>query len=449
MDKIDILSREEFVDNLVNLVEHIAKNKRSTSFAINGTWGSGKSFVLDMLEDRLSPYESDDNSCDKYFVIHYNCWKYDYYEEPLLAIVAAMIDIINEQTRIISNGETRAKIVGVLKSVGATLLSMANSTIKDKTGVDIKAAYDLVKEGVDSGAADFEKSKEYDVYFSFKQALNSLQELIGEISEQQTVVFVVDELDRCLPEYAIKVLERLHHLTEDSNNVITILSMDKVQLQSSINQIFGENKADQYLKKFIQFEVKLDKGRVSERFTEKYTEYLNLFDKDLVSYHESIEEFAQAVFKNIDIREQEQLIHRAQLAHQLLFSEPKDYSFLCMELLIVVMVFHYQSKAKFCKWLEKFPGAITMTNSPPFESFFEEQFNLLSIKEVHIVGANESRRLVLQLNTLYSAIAYMWIMLFLNRQQCKGCLGVAWPDDLLEQNVDELKKFIETIRFIK
>ena len=50
MDKLDILNRDEFVEQLVRLVENISENKTSTCFAINGAWGSGKSFVLDMLK---------------------------------------------------------------------------------------------------------------------------------------------------------------------------------------------------------------------------------------------------------------------------------------------------------------------------------------------------------------------------------------------------------------
>ena len=38
------------------------------------------------------------------------------------------------------------------------------------------------------------------------------------LTESNTVVIIVDELDRCIPEYAIKVLERLHHLTEEKEN---------------------------------------------------------------------------------------------------------------------------------------------------------------------------------------------------------------------------------------
>ena len=93
MGELDILNREIFVNDLVTLIENISGNRKSVSFAINGAWGCGKSFVLNMLEERLSQYQLAETASDKYFIIRYNCWKYDYYEEPLIAIVAAMIDM--------------------------------------------------------------------------------------------------------------------------------------------------------------------------------------------------------------------------------------------------------------------------------------------------------------------------------------------------------------------
>jgi len=29
---------------------------------------------------------------DKFYVFHYNCWQYDYYEEPSVAIISAMLE---------------------------------------------------------------------------------------------------------------------------------------------------------------------------------------------------------------------------------------------------------------------------------------------------------------------------------------------------------------------
>ena len=121
MEKIDILSRAEFVNRLVTLTENVSNAKTNASFAINGAWGSGKSFVLDMYEEILNQIQFEQTATDKYFVIRYNCWKYDYYEEPLVAIVAAIIDIINEKTKIWNDETKKVRFLGVLNGWRYTL----------------------------------------------------------------------------------------------------------------------------------------------------------------------------------------------------------------------------------------------------------------------------------------------------------------------------------------
>lgn len=93
MREIDVLGRKEFIDRLMNITNTISANKGNASFAIDGVWGSGKSFVIDMYEKELFPYEQSDS----YFVVRYNCWKYDYYEEPLIAIVSVIMDAIEQK----------------------------------------------------------------------------------------------------------------------------------------------------------------------------------------------------------------------------------------------------------------------------------------------------------------------------------------------------------------
>ena len=43
MDKLDMLDRGSFVEQVINLIENISDNRVSTCFAKNGTWGTGKS----------------------------------------------------------------------------------------------------------------------------------------------------------------------------------------------------------------------------------------------------------------------------------------------------------------------------------------------------------------------------------------------------------------------
>jgi len=281
MQKIDILNRDIFVDNLLRVMDNISDNKSSTSFALNGVWGSGKSFVLDMFEKKLAEIQSEETAADKYFVVRYNSWKYDYYEEPLIAIVATMISAIEEKTKLFPDSKEKQEVLGVLKAVGLSLLSFGNTVVKEKTEIDFQKAYETVISGEKNGAEAFNKEHEYDIYFGFNKVMDKLTVLLQRLAEKYTVVIIVDELDRCLPEYAIKVLERLHHLTENNSNTITMISIDKQQLMSSVKQIFGFENPDRYLEKFFEFEIKLDYGTASEKIIEKYSSYVDLFDKEL------------------------------------------------------------------------------------------------------------------------------------------------------------------------
>ena len=256
MDKIDILNRDKYIEKLLNLTESISEGKASTCFAINGTWGCGKSFVLDLFQEQLEQIQSEETFTDKYFVVRYNSWKFDYYEEPLVAIVSTMISAIEEKTKLFPDSKEKREILGMLKATGVALLSIANDAVKEKIGLDFQKAYGIVKSGEKEGAAAYESEHDYDVYFGFNKMIAKLAELLEEISKDYTIVFIVDELDRCIPEYAVKVLERLHHLTENQSNIITVIAIDKPQLAASVKQLFGFEHPERDLEKFINFDIK-------------------------------------------------------------------------------------------------------------------------------------------------------------------------------------------------
>ena len=453
MDKLDILNREEFVEKLFNLTQQLSFNKKNATFAIDGSWGVGKSFVLDMYEEKLSQEQSEETNKDRYFVIRYNCWKYDYYEEPLIAIVSTMIETIEQKTKLFPDNEKKSKILGGLKAVGLSLLSMSNSAIREKTGIDLKKAYNAVKDGVDEGAKEYEEKHDYDVYFGFNKAMNALQQSLAELSNDYTVIFVVDELDRCLPEYSIKVLERLHHLTEEAENTITVVAIDKSQLVQSIKNTFGFDDCDKYLKKFIEFEIELNYGRISEKFIDKHAEYVALFDKSVVEYNDSIEEFVQSVFQKIEVREQEHLVNRAMLVHKLLFDKPKDYSFMCVEILSIVLQAFYDDRKNFTEWFTQFSRSRESSKDwPPFDFYFNEKFSSVPGSEVVYMGGDSpgpAHKITYE-KSLYGAIAYTWYSLYFKSNNAKRVeIENENLRNLLDNNLNDLKNFIDTIKFIK
>lgn len=454
MDKLDILNRGTFVNQLLRLMEHISSNKASTCFAINGTWGCGKSFVLDMFQEQLELIQSEETFTDKYFVVRYNSWKFDYYEEPLVAIVSTMIAAIEEKTKLFPDSKEKREILGMLKATGVALLSIANDAVKEKTGLDFQKAYGIVKSGEKEGAEANESEHDYDVYFGFNKMIAKLTELLEGISKDYTIVFIVDELDRCAPEYAVKVLERLHHLTENQSNIITIIAIDKPQLVASIKQLFGFENPEKYLEKFINFEIRLDNGIVSELITEKYADYVALFDKDLFQFEDSVEECLQAIFKDIDIRTQEQLVKKATIAHKLLFAEKKDYSFMCMELLLAVMICVHKYQGLFDETQfngSSFDKVFTLNRkgtTPAFSEPFKEKLELIDFRHSHGFPDETPKYALPAKASLYGALVFTWCWMHTKRsvifQHTQG--DVYTP---MSNNHKELIKFAEMINLMQ
>ncbi len=343
--KIDLLDRQEFVDKVINVIEILSEQKKNACFAINGEWGVGKSFVLKMIEEQLSIIQTEENAGDKYIIFNYNCWQYDYYEEPIVAIVATILEQIDDKIEIIP-AEKREIIVGVLKTVGTYLLKKGSKFVKAATGLPVDKALDFCIDITKEGIQQINNDIEYDSQFKFRKALTAFQKQIASLSEDYTVIFMVDELDRCLPEYSIKVLERLHHLFDGITNTQVILSIDKTQLEQTIENIFGKrnnsNVAQKYLSKFIKFEVDLTEGSFNEKYDKKYSYYLNKFDFDediIVSC--DARDFLLNIFNGIDIRGRQEIIDKSNLLHDLMAptDELKSPVYMCIELFLTMMVY--------------------------------------------------------------------------------------------------------------
>lgn len=337
-EKIDLLGRQEFIDQIINVVETLADNKKNACFAINGEWGVGKTFVLEKFEQQIREYGTEGTTLSKYLVFHYNCWQYDYYEEPLIAIVAALLDQIDEQVALCSN-EKKEKIKAALKVIGLSLWGKVKDVIKDKTNIDFEETLKILQDSKDGTKKKIEANHNFDSYFDFKEILLELSKTICDLAEDQTVILVVDELDRCLPEYTIKVLERLHHVFDEIPNVQVVLAVDKQQLDNTIKQIYGEKISTQkYLAKFIDFEITLPAGEVADIVKEMYPEYYNCFIYDSISLREATEAYT-TILNGIDIRSCKEIVSKSQLCHGLLNPDGTkcDIEVLCIELFLTLL----------------------------------------------------------------------------------------------------------------
>ena len=328
----DLLNRQGFIDRYIEIADILAQSNSSVCYAIDGRWGVGKSFVL----DKIAKHEG----LADFWKFRYNCWECDYYEEPLVAIVASMLREIDENTHILSP-KVRKRFVEIIKVVGKGVIKKGTEWLEEKSGINVKEVIDTAKGINEDARKQDEKEYAFDDLFPLRNALSAFRDEVKELAKEYPIIFFVDELDRCLPEYAIKVLERLHHVFEGIPRVQVVLSIDKTQLEHTVRQIFGESMdVKRYLAKFLAFDIHLSEGTFTEaelfdlRF-EKYLCHFGYFCKDTL--YVDVDEFKNRIFDGIDIRTRIAIIDKCQMVHELLQKEKTDYVYMCIELFLAII----------------------------------------------------------------------------------------------------------------
>ena len=242
----DKIGREVLVDKICGLVDSLKKDS-NFCLAINGAWGSGKSFVLGLIEERLSKKE-------KYILIKYDAWENTFYSDPLLAILSCVIDGIEGKLYLVERREEKVK--KAVKAGANALAKLSSKIAKLKTAIDgIKEIIKSFHNPIDTAALSDFKSYQR-LLRDTKEILNEVTQA-GEYREQQTkLIILVDEIDRCLPDEQLKILERLHHLF-DLKNCAVIVTMNQSCVAKTVQTVYGIN-GYEYLRKFFDFSYRLE-----------------------------------------------------------------------------------------------------------------------------------------------------------------------------------------------
>lgn len=237
--KDDKLGRQQYAVALTDVVE--AYNGGAV-IALNGAWGTGKTTFLKMWKQHL------ENT--GFPVVYYNAWEDDICEEPLLSMLRELKGL-NKEDGLDKVFKTGAKVVvGALAGALSAATGVFGDIAKGATEGGLKQLEDLVCESLK------EEDDRTKLMHGFKGCFTDYMTTV--CNNGKPLVYMVDELDRCNPTFAVKVLERIKHLF-DVPNAVFILSVDKKQLACSVKGFYGSSEidADEYLRRFIDIEYKL------------------------------------------------------------------------------------------------------------------------------------------------------------------------------------------------
>ena len=298
---LDILGRDEFVDNCSMLIDTVFDTTESAFIMIDGQWGVGKTFVMNMLDKKLS---------DSYNIIKYNCWENSYYNDPLEAILSVMLDYIDKNSLWSNASKEKFRALGM---IALNLLSLGSVGILNKVAEDAK---EYIGE---------DKNSIYTVIQEVKEYINS---------NEEKIIILVDEIDRCLPQYGVKTLERLYLLFKDAPNFVIVVANDKSKMEISIEKAFGYKSIDNYLEKFIDYTLKLDTCEQFKNkcfFYAKYAYYLDHFE-----LYRSYWKLCNALFSGKDARHIDKTISKANKIHMITFKDHKPEDHILMAELLIV-----------------------------------------------------------------------------------------------------------------
>lgn len=248
----DLFGLQDFADRLEDflLTEQNYVNG-GLVVALTSKYGSGKTTFLDMWKDAL---QSDEEKKLKFLVVQLNAWESDYFGDPLFSIISALVECFS------STAKDTNQLVEAAKDLGWFATAITNQVVAKVSGIDVLAAGNIAEEQKEKRIrADSIIPDSFSLYQQRKSAMAELKIEINRFvsSSDQKILFLVDELDRCRPDYAISYLETIKHIF-DTKGAIFILAADRDQLENSAKTEFGQNlNFEEYFRKFIHREVAL------------------------------------------------------------------------------------------------------------------------------------------------------------------------------------------------
>ena len=285
----DLFDRKTEAEQLIAYIESVVarpvlrEDKRAYTIAIDARYGEGKSFFLKRLSHHMALNHP---------VAFVDAWADDLADEPLTALAATLkqalepfvqkpemqdrfrtfmsktgkvakiagLGLLRRGAGIVLTGVAVDGVANVISGVSEDVSDGINDALKDGSMAQVEevgqairgvTAHRLMEERVNA----FEEGKA--AVQEMKDSLSAIVESLSGETLHPPIIIVIDELDRCRPTYAIKLLEEIKHLF-DVPGLVFILALHADQLAHSVSGAYGSTfDGRAYLRRFIDREYAL------------------------------------------------------------------------------------------------------------------------------------------------------------------------------------------------
>lgn len=278
---IDLLGFQHLTSAVIGIVKN--KHLLPATIGIYGDWGGGKSSLIQMVQAELEKE-------DGVVVLPFNGWLFEGYEDAKTALMGSVLEELLSHRKFLSKasdevkklGKRLLKRVNVLKVVSAVgkfafatktagigplllglsgtsdLAAVGKELVEKAKEIDPEEAKKFLKDEKESESAE---DQEHSLRKSIREFRKDFSELL-ERSDIKTLVIVIDDLDRCLPDSIIETLEAIK-LFLFVERTAFIIGADEELVRYAVRKRFPEFPGDRrevgtaYLEKLIQFPVRV------------------------------------------------------------------------------------------------------------------------------------------------------------------------------------------------
>lgn len=273
---IDFLNFGSVADTVAEII--MQANQRPISIGVSGAWGVGKSSMIKLIQRALAGKDENDR---RFVVVEFNAWLYQGYDDvraALLEIIAETLkDDAEERGTAVDKARELLRRVNWLRAAKLTAGTVATLALglppvgllgevfrlgKDVASgkADASTVEDVVAAGsqVAEEASDLLKPKPQS---SPPKEIHAIRACLEQTLEELevTLVVLIDDLDRCLPETAISTLEAIR-LFLFLKNTAFVIAADDEMIKHAVKRHFegvSEQHVTSYFDKLIQIPIRV------------------------------------------------------------------------------------------------------------------------------------------------------------------------------------------------
>jgi predicted KAP-like P-loop ATPase len=279
--KLDFLNYSEVAELVVDVVRD--PSMRPVSVGVFGTWGTGKSTLLNLIEGGLNSVGKE----TEFIVVRFDAWLYQGFDDSRAALMEVIASTLIQaaegnpgvltQAKKLLGRVNKMRALGLLAEGGALALGVptfgwASRGVQalgdlfsgDGNEEDLEALQDVGKKASEHGKGLLKPENQMTPPKEIAAFRTEFEEVLTGLGK--TLVVFVDNLDRCLPKQTIHTLEALR-LFLFMGHTAFVVAADEEMVRHSVSEFFkdpdGRHVID-YLDKLIQVPVRVPRLGIQE-----------------------------------------------------------------------------------------------------------------------------------------------------------------------------------------